>query len=61
MTNRIDLNHEADEFEQEVEMLRRSVSFQQFLEDRSKGQVRISLEEIEREIDEELKALSPDN
>jgi hypothetical protein len=47
----------AAEFEEEVESLRNSPSFQTFLEDRMKCPVRIPLEEIEREIHEELKGL----
>jgi hypothetical protein len=45
---------QADDFEQEVELLRDSQSFQKFLEERSKSKVRIPLSEIEKEIDEEL-------
>ena len=41
---------EADDFEREVESLRRSPTFQQFLEARSKDQHRIPLEEIEQEL-----------
>lgn len=51
------LSH-ADDFEQEVEALRKSPSFQSFLEERSKNSVRIPLSEIEKEIDEELGASS---
>ncbi|RKZ87281.1 MAG: hypothetical protein DRR19_13835 [Candidatus Parabeggiatoa sp. nov. 1] len=49
---------QADNFEAEVDALRNSLSFQNFLEERSKCQVRIPIEEIEREIDEELKISS---
>lgn len=45
---------EADDFEREVESLRRSSTFQQFLEERSKDQRRIPLEEVEREIEQDL-------
>jgi len=45
----------ADDFEAEVSTLRNSISFQAFLEERRKCQVKIPLEDIEREIDEELK------
>jgi hypothetical protein len=50
---------EADDFEREVEGLRRSRTFQQFLEERSKDQHRIPLEEIEREIEQELSKDEP--
>jgi hypothetical protein len=46
---------EADDFEKEVEALRGSQAFQRFLEQRSASTRRISLEEIEAEIDQELK------
>ena len=46
---------EADDFEKEVEALRGSQAFQRFLDDRSASTRRISLEEIEAEIDQELK------
>ena len=45
---------EADDFDEEVEALRASQTFQQFLEARSASKHRISLEEIEREIEQEL-------
>jgi hypothetical protein len=45
---------EADDFEREVEGLRGSQAFQQFLDERSAGTKRIPLEEIEAEIDREL-------
>lgn len=45
---------EADDFEKEVEMLRGSHAFQRFLDDRSMCKPRISLEEIEKEIEKEL-------
>lgn len=46
---------QADDFEKEVEALRGSQAFQRFLDDRSASTRRISLEEIEAEIDQELK------
>jgi PHD/YefM family antitoxin component YafN of YafNO toxin-antitoxin module len=46
---------EADDFEQEVETLRRSQAFQRFLDERSRSGSRIALEEIEAEIEQELK------
>jgi hypothetical protein len=45
---------EADDFEREVESLRGSQVFQQFLDERSRSAGRISLDEIEAEIDREL-------
>ena len=47
---------EADDFDREVEALRGSQAFQCFLEGRSKSVSRVSLEEIEAEIDKELAA-----
>jgi hypothetical protein len=47
---------QADNFEQEVESLRRSQAFQRFLDERSKSNKRISLDELEAEIDQELAA-----
>jgi hypothetical protein len=44
----------VDDFEQEVEALRTSRSFQRFLEERAKNQGSISLSKIEREIEQEL-------
>ena len=41
---------EADDFESEVEALRGSQAFQQFLEERSASRRRIPLEEIEKEL-----------
>ncbi len=49
---------EADDFEREVEELRASQAFQDFLDERSKSERRISLDELEAEIDQEL-ALQP--
>jgi hypothetical protein len=46
----------ADDFEQEVESLRRSQAFQRFLDERSSASRRIPLEEVEAEIDQELAA-----
>ena len=45
----------ADDFEAEVEALRSSQSFQAFLDRRMESQERIPLDEIEREIDEDLR------
>jgi hypothetical protein len=45
---------EADDFDREVEVLRGSQAFQQFLEERSHSSRRISLEDIEAEIGREL-------
>ncbi len=45
----------ADDFEAEVEALRNSREFQTFLDQRMKAEVRIPLDEIEREIDAELR------
>jgi PHD/YefM family antitoxin component YafN of YafNO toxin-antitoxin module len=50
---------EADDFEREVEILRQSPAFQRFLEERSKAQGRIPLEEIERELEQELSKQEP--
>ena len=47
---------EADDFEREAEALRNSVSFQRFLEERSRATGRISLDEVEAEIDRESAA-----
>jgi hypothetical protein len=47
---------EADDFDQEVEALRKSQAFQQFLDERSRSPHRIPLEEIEAEIEHELKS-----
>ena len=44
----------ADDFETEVEALRNSESFKKFLDERSKNKTTFSLEEVEKEIDEEL-------
>jgi hypothetical protein len=45
---------EADDFDQEVETLRRSPAFQRFLDRRSRSTHRIPLEEVEAEIEQEL-------
>ena len=45
---------EADDFEKEVEALRGSQAFQKFLDERSASTKRISLEDIEAEIEREL-------
>jgi PHD/YefM family antitoxin component YafN of YafNO toxin-antitoxin module len=47
---------EADDFEREVEALRGSQAFQRFLEEKTKSASRVSLEEIEAEIDKEIAA-----
>jgi PHD/YefM family antitoxin component YafN of YafNO toxin-antitoxin module len=47
---------QADEFESEVEALRNSHRFQEFLDERMKCKVRFPIEEIEKEIDDELKS-----
>ncbi len=44
----------ADDFEQEADSLRKSASFQSFLDERSQCKTRIPLSEIEKEIDKEL-------
>jgi hypothetical protein len=48
---------EADDFEREVDALRGSRAFQRFLDERSASTRRIPLEEIEAEIEQELKKL----
>lgn len=47
---------EADDFDAEVEALRASAAFQQFLDDRTTSPSQFSLEDIEREIEQELAA-----
>jgi hypothetical protein len=49
---------EADDFEREVEALRASHAFQKFLDNRSAGKSKISLDELEIEIDSELALLN---
>jgi hypothetical protein len=46
---------EADDFEREVDALRGSRTFQRFLDERSASIRRLPLEEIEAEIEQELK------
>jgi hypothetical protein len=45
---------EADDFETEVQALRDSRTFQRWLDERSQSARRVSLEEIEAEIEQEL-------
>ncbi len=45
---------EADDFDQEVEALRKSSVFQKFLDERSQDKRIISLEELEEELNEEI-------
>ena len=45
---------QADDFDREVETLRKSPAFQRFLDERSNSAKRISLDELETEIDQEL-------
>lgn len=45
---------EADDFDAEVDALRGSSRFQSFLDKRMKSPVRIPIEDIEKEIDQEL-------
>ena len=49
---------EGDDFEREVEALRESESFQQFLDERSRSMGRISLDEVEAELHDDLNHLS---
>jgi hypothetical protein len=44
----------ADDFDKEVESLRRSQAFQRFLDERSASPPRIPLEDVESKIDREL-------
>ena len=46
----------ADDFEKEVESLRRSQAFQRFLDERSASPRSIPLEDVESEIDRKLAA-----
>ena len=46
---------EADDFDAEVEALRKSTRFQSFLDRRMSETSRIPIEEIEKEIEQELK------
>jgi hypothetical protein len=43
---------EADDFDREVEALRNSRAFQQFLDERSKDTRTISLEDLEKELEQ---------
>jgi len=45
---------EADDFDAEVEALRNSRRFQQFLDERMRDETRLPIEQIEKEIAEEL-------
>lgn len=45
---------EADDFDKEVEALRASPAFQKFLENRSASKTRIPLEEVQKQIENEL-------
>jgi len=45
---------EADDFDSEVEALRNSRRFQQFLDERMRNQCRTPIEDIEKEIEAEL-------
>ena len=45
---------EADDFEKEVETLRNSPAFQRFLDERLACSRRVPLEEIEKQVEEEL-------
>lgn len=46
----------ADDFDVEVEAIRNSPSFQSFLDKRMECKTRFPIEDIEKEVDEELKA-----
>jgi len=48
----------ADDFEAEVEAIRNSPSFQKFLDSRMKCKARFAIEDIEKEVDDELQAES---
>ena len=48
---------EADDFESEVEALRRSERFQEFLDQRMQSEKRIPIGEIEAEIEAELRGV----
>ena len=45
---------EADDFDTEAEALRRSTRFQSFLDERMSEKDRVPIEEIEREVEQEL-------
>lgn len=51
---------EADDFDREVQSLRESQAFQQFLEERSRSARRISLEDVEAEIERALDPTQPE-
>jgi len=46
----------ADDFEAEVEAIRNSRSFQSFLDERMKCKTRFPVEDVEKEVEDELKA-----
>lgn len=46
---------EADDFDAEVEALRSSPRFQEFLDERMQNKVRIPVEQIEQQVDAELR------
>lgn len=48
----------ADDFEAEVEAIRNSSSFQSFLDERMKCKKRFPVEDVEKEVEDELKAQS---
>ncbi|MCP4109847.1 MAG: hypothetical protein GY749_30735 [Desulfobacteraceae bacterium] len=48
----------ADDFEAEAEAIRNSASFQSFLDRRMKCKTRFPIEDIEKEVEDELKAES---
>jgi len=48
------ITSEADDFDAEVEALRNSRRFQQFLDERMRDKTRLPIEQIEKEIAEEL-------
>ncbi|OQX28321.1 MAG: hypothetical protein BWK80_00915 [Desulfobacteraceae bacterium IS3] len=48
----------ADDFEAEVEAVRNSAGFQSFLDSRMKCRTRFPIEDIEKEVEDELKAES---
>jgi hypothetical protein len=51
----------ADDFEQEVESLRRSQAFQSFLDKRSASERRIPLSDVEAEIEQSIADLEKDD
>jgi len=50
----------ADDFEQEVEALRRNQDFQQFLDRRAASSGRIALSDLEAEIERSIAEIDPD-